>query len=82
MLSTQGESTAIPNVFYNYGVNRTGTGYKVEEPFNQRFKDYGWTTSNFLELSGRKCFIWFAMILVYPLIYYMKKKYADKHKYC
>lgn len=82
MLSSHGESTAIPNIFYDKGINRTGTNFKVEEYYNDRFYAYGWTTSNFLELSGRKCLIWLAMVLAYPIIYYMNKKYADKHKFC
>ena len=82
MLTSHGETTAIPNIFFDYGINRTGSSYKVEEAYNERFSSYGWTTSNFLELSGRKCFILMAMMAAFPVVYYMKKKYSDKHKFC
>ena len=82
MLSSLGESAFIPNIFYDYGLNRKGSPLIEEPSLNQRFSDYGWTTSNFLSLSGRKLLIWVALIVAYPFVYYMKNNYADKHKMC
>lgn len=81
MLSAHGESTAIPNFIFDNFLNRTGT-YKVEGPFTPNFNSYGWTVSNFVYLSGRKIIMWTALIVAYPFVYYMKKKYSNKHKYC
>jgi hypothetical protein len=55
---------------------------QIEPAYNSRFSDYGWNVSNFIYLSGRKILIWSALILAYPFVYYMKNKYADKHKLC
>jgi hypothetical protein len=84
MLSTHGEVSFIPNVIFDYGLNRTNanSSFVVEESRNKKFTEYGWTTSNFLELSGRKIIIWAVLILLYPLVYYLRKKYSDKHKLC
>ena len=81
MLTSHGESTAIPNVIFEFALNRTGS-YNIEVAYNPNFASYGWTYSNFVYLSGRKILMWSAMILAYPLVYCMKKKYANKHKYC
>jgi hypothetical protein len=81
MLSSHGESTAIPNLIFNLGINRTNT-FIIEPALNDRFSDYGWNNSNFIETSGRKILIWAILIICYPFIYYMKKKYADKHRFC
>ena len=72
----------IPNVFYTFLINRSGSTVKVEPALNARFSDYGWTISNFLYLSGRKILIWTLIIIAYPFVWYMKRKYADKHKLC
>lgn len=82
MLAAHGESTFIPNVFYDYLLNRTDTELEVEPPMNDRFTEYGWTVSNFLYLSGRKILIWCGLLVAYPFVWYMHTKYADKHKYC
>jgi magnesium-transporting ATPase (P-type) len=84
MLSTHGEVSFIPNVIYDYGLNRTNanSSFEMEEARNARFKEYGWDSSNFLKLSGRKILIWAALILLYPVVYYLRKKYSDKHKFC
>jgi ABC-type Fe3+ transport system permease subunit len=81
MLSSQGESTFIPNLIFDLGINRTDS-FVIEPALNDRFTAYGWTNSNFIEGAGRKILIWIALLIVYPFIYYMKKKYADKHKFC
>lgn len=82
MLSSQGESTAIPNLIFDMGINKTGGSFEIESPLNDRFTNYGWTSSNFLALSGRKVLIWAVLLIFYPVVLYMKKKYADKHKFC
>ena len=82
MLTSHGESTIIPNVFYTFLINRSGSAVKVEPALNERFSDYGWTVSNFLYLSGRKILLWTLIIIAYPFVWYMKRKYADKHKLC
>eukprot|EP00347_Sterkiella_histriomuscorum_P005534 403356244 len=82
MLTSHGESTIIPNVFYTFLINRSGSAVKVEPALNERFSDYGWTVSNFLYLSGRKILLWTLIIFAYPFVWYMKRKYADKHKLC
>lgn len=82
MLTSHGESTIIPNVFYTYLIDRPGSNVKIEPALNTRFSSYGWNISNFLYLSGRKILIWTLIIIAYPFVWYMKKKYADKHKLC
>ncbi len=82
MLSSHGESTFIPNVFYDNLINRPGSGVQIEEPINARFSSYGWEVSNFLALSGRKILIWILILVAWPFVYYMKTKYANKHKIC
>eukprot|EP00347_Sterkiella_histriomuscorum_P010294 403376857 len=82
MLASHGESTIIPNVFYTFLINRSGSSVVIEPALNDRFSDYGWEISNFLYLSGRKILLWTLIILAYPVVYYMKKNYADKHKLC
>ena len=72
----------IPNVFYDYIVSRPGSSVKLEHALNTRFSDYGWPISNFLYLSGRKIVLWTVLIMVYPFVWYMKRKYADKHRLC
>lgn len=82
MLSTNGEMTFIPNIFYDNLLNRTGTNIVYEEALNDRFTNYGWDSSNFVYLSGRKVLIWFLIIVAYPFVAYMKTRYANKHKLC
>jgi hypothetical protein len=82
MLASHGESTFIPNIFYDNLIARDGSNIQVEEPLNSRFSSYGWTVSNFLYLSGRKILIWMGILIAWPFVYYMKTKYADKHKIC
>lgn len=48
MLSSHGETTVIPNLIYDKGINKTGSGYALEGPLNERFNSYGWTTTNFI----------------------------------
>ena len=82
MLASQGETTIIPNIYFDNLVNRTGSGLKIELALNTRFSSYGWVYSNFLYLSGRKILIWTGLLISYPIVWYMKSKYADKHKLC
>ena len=55
---------------------------KIEDGLNNRFISYGWVKSNFVYLSGRKILIWTGLLFSYPVVWYMKGKYADKHKLC
>jgi len=82
MLSSQGESTFIPNIFYDNMVGKPGSGIQVEPALNARFSSYGWNVSNFLYLSGRKILIWIGILVAWPFVSYMKSKYADKHVFC
>lgn len=82
MLTSHGESTAIPNIFYTQIVDRPGSKVKIERALNNRFSDYGWTISNFIYLSGRKILLWMMLIFIYPFVWYMKNNYSDKHKLC
>ena len=82
MLSSLGESAFLPNIFYDDFLNRKGSTLVVEPAFNARFTAYGWIVSNFVYLSGRKILIWVALTVLYPVVYYMKTKYSDKHKLC
>jgi len=79
MLSSHGEIAFFPNFFETKILDPFTT---TKEPHNDRFEDYGWTNTNFLLLAGRKLGLWLILFGVYPFIYYMKKKFADKHRYC
>ena len=82
MLGTHGESTFIPNLLYDKFIAYPGSKVQIESEINYRFADYGWEISNFIYLSGRKIIIWAGIIIAYPFVWYFKKKYSDKHKYC
>ncbi|CDW80137.1 UNKNOWN [Stylonychia lemnae] len=82
MLGSHGESTIIPNLLYDKLIARPGTTVELEPALNFRFNAYGWKISNFIYLSGRKIILWTLIILAYPFVWYMKRKYADKHKFC
>lgn len=82
MLSSQGESSFIPNIFYDDMVGKPGSGIQIEPALNSRFSSYGWNVSNFLYLSGRKILIWVGILVAWPFVYYMKSKYANKHVFC
>ncbi|CDW89486.1 UNKNOWN [Stylonychia lemnae] len=82
MLGTHGESKFIPNLLYEKLMNRPGSTIQVESALNDKFEAYGWEISNFLYLSGRKIIMWTGIIVAYPFVWYFKKKYSDKHKYC
>ncbi|CDW87691.1 fu domain containing protein [Stylonychia lemnae] len=82
MLGSHGESTIIPNILYDQVVSRPGSAVQIEPALNSKFSDYGWKISNFIFLSGRKILMWTGIVIAYPFVWYMKKKYADKHKFC
>ena len=82
MLGSHGESTIIPNLLYDKIVNRPGSNVELEPPLNSVFEKYGWTISNFIYLSGRKILMWTGICVAYPFVWYMKRKYANKHKFC
>ncbi len=41
------------------------------EPLNDRFNDYGWTSTNFLLLAGRNLQIWILIAAFYPPVVFM-----------
>lgn len=49
---------------------------------NTRFSDYNMEYSNFFYLAGRKLLLWGGFLALYPFIWYLKRNYADKHKFC
>jgi hypothetical protein len=77
-----GETSAIPNIIFEKGIAPAGSKTVIEKPVNDRFKDYNYEYSNFLYLSGRKILLWAGLFGVYPIIWYLKRNYADKHKFC
>jgi hypothetical protein len=82
MLSTNGEMKFIPNVFYDNLLNYTGIPIVYEAALNDRFIQYGWDSSNFIYLSGRKVLIWFMIVVAYPFVAFMRGRYANKHRFC
>jgi hypothetical protein len=80
--NVNGEFSAIPNIIFDMGIAPPGTKTSVEEALNDRFKDYYYDYSNVFYLAGRKMVLWGALFGIYPIIWYMKRNYADKHKFC
>lgn len=78
MLSSHGEVSFLPNMIFD----ALPFDDKDLEPLNEHFNLYGWTTCNFLALSGRKILLWLCLIAVFPFVAYMNGKYATKHRYC
>ena len=54
----------------------------IEAELNDRYKEYYHEYSNFFYLAGRKILLWGAVFGTYPFIWYLKRNYADKHKFC
>ena len=77
-----GETSLIPNIIFEKGIAPPGSKTVIEKPVNDRFKDYNYEYSNFIYLAGRKILLWFGLFGVYPIIWYLKRNYADKHKFC
>jgi hypothetical protein len=76
------EIPVIPNVIYDKAIAPPGTKTKIEPPLNARYAAYNYKYSNFFYLAGRKLLLWGCLILSYPIIWYLKRNYADKHKFC
>jgi hypothetical protein len=77
-----GETTVIPNLIFDKGIAPPGTKVVVEAELNYRYKDFYHEYSNFFYLTGRKIILWIGMFGTYPIIWYLKRNYADKHKFC
>jgi hypothetical protein len=77
-----GETDLIPNIIFDMGIAPAGSKTDLEEPINDRFKDYNYEYSNFAYLTGRKVLLWVGLFACYPFIWYLKRNYADKHKFC
>ena len=77
-----GETSVIPNIIYDKLIAPAGSKTIIEQPVNDRFKDYNYEYSNFMYLSGRKLILWAGLFGIYPIIWYLKRNYADKHKFC
>ena len=82
MLATNGEISSIPNLIFDMGIAPSGSKTQVEPPLNGRFATYNFAYSNFFYLAGRKMVLWGILLGSYPFIWYMKRNYADKHKFC
>lgn len=76
------EFSAIPNILYDKVIASPGTKTKIEPPLNARYAQYNYEYSNFFYLAGRKMVLWLGLIFSYPIIWYLKRNYADKHKFC
>jgi hypothetical protein len=77
-----GETDLIPNFIFTVGIAPAGSKTVIEEAVNDRFNDYFYEYSNFAYLAGRKAVLWLALFACYPFIWYLKRNYADKHKFC
>jgi hypothetical protein len=76
------ETDLIPNVFFDNMIAPPGTKTLVEPPLNERYASFRREYSNFFYLSGRKLLLWSSLIVFYPIVWYLKRNYADKHKFC
>lgn len=76
------EFSAIPNIIYDNMIAPPGTKTKIEPPLNARYSSFNYEYSNIFYLTGRKMVLWLGLIFTYPIIWYLKRNYADKHKFC
>jgi hypothetical protein len=76
------ELYTIPNVIFDNLIAPPGTKILLESPLNARYAQYKREYSNFFYLAGRKIIIWLGLLMSYPIVWYMKRQYADKHKFC
>lgn len=76
------EFTFIPNVIFNSFIAPAGSKTMIEPAHNKDFERYQYTYSNFFYLTGVKLILWISLIATYPIIWYLKRNYADKHKLC
>ena len=79
MLSSHGEASFIPNIFELYVLDMV---HVTKEKLNSRFFSYGYESSNFLILSGKKLTMFAVMLILYPFVHYMAKRFSDKHVLC
>jgi hypothetical protein len=77
-----GEISAIPNVIFDKAIAPSGTKTLLEPPLSARYAAFGLEYSNFFYLTGRKLLLWGCLLGIYPVIWYLKRNYADKHKFC
>jgi len=77
-----GEISVIPNIIFDMGLAPSGSKVVLEKPLTDRYETFYYEYSNFFYLSGRKILLWGALIVMYPFIWYLKRNYADKHKFC
>lgn len=80
--NVNGEFAMIPNIIFNMGIAPAGSKTQIEEALNDRYSEYYYEYSNIFYLAGRKMILWVALFGIYPIIWYMKRNYADKHKFC
>jgi hypothetical protein len=76
------EFSFIPNVIFNSFIAPAGSKTMIEPAHNSEFAKYQYTYSNFFYLTGVKLILWISLMLTYPFIWYLKRNYADKHKFC
>lgn len=80
--TVNGEVASIPNIIFDKGIAPPGVKVVIEAELNDRYKDFYYEYSNFFYLTGRKIILWAAVFGIYPMIWYLKRNYADKHKFC
>jgi hypothetical protein len=80
--TVNGEIASIPNLIFDKGIAPPGTKVVVEAELNDRYKEYYYEYSNFFYLTGKKMILWAGVFGIYPMIWYLKRNYADKHKFC
>ena len=73
---------AVPNLIFNLGIAPAGTKVALEPALSPRYAVYYHLYSNFFYLAGRKMVLWLGLLMTYPFIWYLKRNYADKHKFC
>lgn len=76
------ELETLPNVIFDNVIAPPGSSTLLEPPLNARFAAFGREYSNFFYLSGKKLLLWGGLLITYPIVWYMKSNYADKHKFC
>jgi hypothetical protein len=80
--TVNGEISVVPNLIFDKGIAPPGTKIVVEPALNDRYKDFYFEYSNFFYLTGKKIVLWGCLFGTYPFIWYLKRNYADKHKFC
>ena len=76
------EFLGVPNLIFNLGIAPAGTKVALEPALSPRYAVYYHLYSNFFYLAGRKMVLWLGLLMTYPFIWYLKRNYADKHKFC